>query len=155
MANKQYPIGAKGILSGDFNPKTSTMKVLALDATATYDSTDNNVTDVIAGSHEVTDAGGTAYARQTLGTKAVTVETGITGEGGIGVAVFDAADIAIPGIDDTEGALVVFYDPGTGDANCIPWLYIDTVDKVLDDGTLNVTFATPTPGGGVYYWRSA
>ena len=86
------------------------------------------------------------YTRQTLAGKAVTQDDANNR------VKFDAGDVASFGnllAGQTVGGTVVFYDPGTGDANCIPIAYTEIVDTPTNGGAFGITWAA----GEIIRWQ--
>lgn len=93
MANAFYPAGRTSIADGTLDLIANTFKVVALDATYTYNAA-HTVVDDLTG---------------TLGTA-----TTLTGKSWLSDAVFDADDVSYPDVDpgETVRRLVFFVDTG-------------------------------------------
>lgn len=107
MASALYPYSCVNAYSGDLPLDSGDVKVLLYDsADGAYDATDNDVADLVAA--------GIAGARSAaLGSKTLVAAAN--------VFTFDAANAvlsAVPAGDEMDRA-IVYYDPGTGDANCL------------------------------------
>ncbi len=107
MASAVYPNAFVNAFKADLPTDSGDIKVLLFDtADGAYDNTDNDVADLTAA--------GIAGARSAaLGSKTFTAAAD--------VFTFDAANSTItacPSGDQCERA-IVYYDPGSGDANCL------------------------------------
>lgn len=120
MANGLYDKGREGFLDGSIDWDTNTMKAMLVRTVAGPGAGGSAVYAVNLATHvSLSDVPNNAYARVatvTLGGKTVT--------GGVA----DAADATWPAVaaGDPIGAILIFQDPGTGDANTRLIAYIDT-----------------------------
>lgn len=107
MASAAYPYLFVNSLKGDTPLDSGDVKALLYDsADGAYDPSDNDVADLVAG--------GIAGARSAaLGSKTFAVASN--------VMTFDAANTTITAcpLGDLSERIIVYYDPGTGDANCL------------------------------------
>src|SRR4051812_16493792 len=122
MASFVYQAGATKALDGTFTYLSSTVKALLLKGSGyTANKDHDTLTDLSLGSNEVTVSG---YSRKTLASKTITTDD--TNDR----TVLDAADLSWTSLatGETVSALVIYFDPGTGDGNCVPLVYIDLTD---------------------------
>ena len=107
MASAVYPNMVANACKADLPLDSGDVKVLLYDnADGAYDASDNDVADLVA-------AGISAARSAALGSKTFTVAGN--------VFTFDAANgtISACGAGDEMDRALVYYDPGTGDANCL------------------------------------
>jgi hypothetical protein len=144
MASNVFTNGATKINRGDILFLTHDIKVLLLKGSGyTPDKDHDTLTDLVLASNEVTVAG---YSRKTLASKTITTDD--TNDR----TVFDAADVSWASLaaGETVSAAVVFYDPGTGDANCVPIAYIDLTDTPLNGGAFDISWSS----SGLFYLQA-
>jgi hypothetical protein len=107
MANALYTKGKQGLLNGDFDLDTNTIKAVLVD-TADYTvnlATDNALDDILAGAR---------VATGTLANKTITD------------GVFDADDLTLTAVTgDPSEAVVIYKDTGT-ESTSLLLAYIDT-----------------------------
>lgn len=107
MASAVYPNSLVNAFKADLPADSGDIKVLLYDtADGAYDNTDNDVADLVA-------AGIAAARSAALGSK--------TFAAAADVFTFDAANgtITACALGDACERAIVYYDPGTGDANCL------------------------------------
>ena len=146
MAIAVYPKTKKTIfdeyLAGSGVAKT--FKLLILKSTATYDATDEFITDVVSGSVEIDAIG---YARVTVSTITVTVS-------GANI-ILDGDDETFAAINSgqTMGAVVIFYERTVGgaDGTSRPLVWFDggSSPNELPKATNGGEFTVVWPSGGI------
>ena len=140
MASAVYPKALEAFLKADIDLEGGAIKACLVEANCTFTETHATLAAQLAiGSGELDASSG--YSRQTLGTPAVSVAAG--------KAKFASANVTFTDVDsaDTAAAMVVYYDPGTGDANCIPLCYSDGADEVFTSGNLKtLVYNCPATG---------
>lgn len=120
MANSWYNLGAKEVFDQSFDIITDTIQIMAVTSSYSFDRDHDYASTPAA--NEIT---ATSYARQNLGSKAITVDD--TNDR----AEFDCADIAFGaignGANNTINAFIIFYDDVGGDSSSTLIAYIDVV----------------------------
>lgn len=141
LAANTYLTGIEKVFNGTIDLDTSTFKACLVETSCTFNQDDANLTAVLARGGGELDAS-SGYSRQTLGTLAVTNVASTR-------VKWTSANVAYASVDsaDTAIAIVIFYDPGTGDGNCVPIMYGDFTDYVFSSGTATtLTITCPTNG---------
>lgn len=146
MPSRQYGTGTLGIVNRDINLLGSTIKVMLVTPSYTYNADHDFVNDVAAN-----ELSGTGYAagfsgagRKTLASKSLALNGGSTR------VEFDAADVtwtALAGAAGTIGGAIL-YQEGTSDADSRLIAYLDP-DDLVPNGS-DVTLAWNS--GGLLYW---
>ena len=138
MANT-YLIAWKNMMQGNIDLEGGSIQALLLETGATFDETDETVTEVLTRGGGELDAV-TGYERQTLAAPSVSI---------VGTIVkFSSAYVVFTDVDssDTAIAMLIFYNTGS-DATSIPICYCDGVDEVFESGNLKeFTYECPTDG---------
>lgn len=139
MANVYLP-GQVALMKAQINLEGGAIKACLVETGCTFLETHATLAAVLAvGGGELDAASG--YARQTLGTPVCAVASD--------KAKFSSSNVVFTNVDsaDTAIGMVIYYDPGTGDANCIPLYYSDAADEVFTTGnTKTLTYICPTDG---------
>jgi len=139
MANV-YEIGMQKTLDGTIDLDAGSVKALLLETGATFTATHATVAAVLAvgGGEFDADSG---YARQTLGTPAISIAAG--------KVKFTSNNVAFSNVDsaDTAIAMLIFWDSGGGDGTSIPLCWCDGADEVFTDNNLKtLTYNCPSDG---------
>lgn len=135
-----YTNGVAAIMNGSVDLLTATVKAMLVTSGYTFDDTDSVVNDVTPGSNELSGAG---YSRLTLGSKAVSPDTGA------GRTYFQAGNLSWTGINaGTADAVILEVDTGD-DATSTLVCYIDDggFPVLTNGGNLSVTWAA----AGIFY----
>ncbi len=119
MSNAVYHKGLKNLWNGAINYPSNTIKIALLDATPTYDSTDEFLSEVDAGSHIVATS-------SALSSKTVSTTTGAV----------DAADVTFTALTGSAvRAWVMFKDTGSSSTSPV----LCWCDTRADSSPLNYT----------------
>lgn len=140
MANGVYNRAKYMLADGTLDlPTTADLRVLLVKSTYTFDPDHNFVSDVIAGSQEISVGG---YSRQALANETITED--------------DANDFAYLDADDsvftslasgqTIGGAVV-YKFNAADASAEVIAFYDTTDTLTNGGNVTIQWNTPANGG--------
>lgn len=144
MASQCYNTGITQIQDRTIDFVGGLIKVLLMQDDYTMDPDHADIAAIlIAGTEAV--AGGGSYARQTLAGNSITQDDANDR------AVFDGTDVATfgnLGIGINIRGAIVYFDPTTGDANCVPisWNQF-AADTPTNGGAFGVTWATT----GIFY----
>jgi hypothetical protein len=139
MANGVYNKGKYLLGSDTVTLVGSDLRVLLVKSTYTFDADHNFVSDVIAGSLEISVAG---YSRQPLTTETFTEDD--TND----FAYLDADDVTFASL--TAGQTVggaVLYKYNAADASAEVIAFYDVVDTATNGGDIVIQWATPANGG--------
>lgn len=131
MASVVYNHGSTKLQDRTIDFVAGTIKLMLVDNTYVPNKDEQNLTTAAA--KEISVSG---YARVTLGSKTITEDD--TNDRTVYAAANPATYTLASG--QTIGGWVVFYDPGTGDANCIPLFFNDCNDTPTNGGTFNAVF---------------
>ncbi len=136
MASKVYPKALELLNAGTLLWTSDTIRVMLVNASATYNRTHDFVNDLTAN-----ELSGGSYARQTLGSKT-------SADNGTDKWIFDAADAIFTAVagGQTAGAAIV-YKFITNDAASPILAFVDGVDVVANGGDITVQFAAT----GIFY----
>ncbi len=134
MASRSYNTGIKKLVDGTITYTSATIKAALVKSAYTHNPDDDSMSDITGGTNEITVSG---YSRQTLGTKTLTQDD--TNDR----VVYDAADPVFSSLvaGQTVGGAVIFYDPGTGDANTVLLAFLDVTDTATNGGTITINFS--------------
>lgn len=146
MPSRSYNEGiarmVRGYAGGSIDVLTATIKVMLVGVTYVFDPDHTAITSITA--DELT---GGLYARGTTASKTLTKDAANDR------VVFTAANQVFttlgPTVPAVLGAAVVFMDPSTGDANCVPLAYLDGADVTPNGGDVTVTW----PVTGIFYFQ--
>ena len=139
MANGVYNRGKQLLATAGVNLDTADLRVLLVKSTYTFDNNHNFVSDVIAGSLEISVSG---YARQTL------ANTTVTEDDTNDFAYLDADDVVFTALVAGEtigGAVLYLYN--AADASAAVIAFYDLVDTATNGGNVTIQWATPANGG--------
>jgi hypothetical protein len=139
MANGVYNRGKYLIATAGANLASADLRVLLVKDTYVFDNDHNFVSDVIAGSKEISVGG---YARVALTTKTVTEDD--TND----FAYLDADDVlfaALAAGQTVGGAVLYKFNAADGAAEVIA--FYDLTDTLTNGGDITVVWNTPANGG--------
>jgi hypothetical protein len=139
MASRAYTTGLQKLGDGTINFGSATIKTMLVTSAYTMNPDHDQVSDI---TNEISVSG---YSRQTLASKTVTAD--LTNDR----VVYDAADPVFTSLATGQSiaAAVTFYDPGTGDANCVPLFYNELSAAVpTNGGNVTIQFAATGIGYG-------
>ncbi|MHB2015317.1 MAG: hypothetical protein ACYCW6_00055 [Candidatus Xenobia bacterium] len=139
MASHMYDIATLKLNDGTISWSSSTIKAALVNANYVYSSAHTNMTQVTGVSGELTVSG---YSRQTLASKTET-EVGASHYTALSAGNVTWASLAT---GDTAVAVLIFYDPGTGDSNTILLGYVALSPSIVTNGGGAIVTWDPTYG---------
>lgn len=129
MANVVYNVAKQQLMNGTLDLDTNDIRVLLLTANGDINIDDDTVDAVLARA-STTEAAATGYARQAIGSEAVTVDD--TNDR----AVFDGADIVFSGVATGETIVgLIVYKHVTNDTDSIPIAHLDVTPNLPTNGS--------------------
>ena len=142
MANGCYNEGKKQIFNGSIDLDTSTIKVMLVKSTYTFDADHAAVDDGTAddpASHEISVSG---YSRQSLAGRTVDKDTSND------FAYLDATDTVFSALasGETIGGAIIFKDSGL-DTTSIPIAFYDVTDTATNGSDITIQWAAVGSGG--------